>query len=366
VLRQFLKTKRFYMKEYVSMLKRAAVVAAFALATLGAVAVSAQDQPIVVGPITQRILDRGELICGANAAGLAGFATVNDAGEWEGFDVDICRAVAAAVLGDATAVTFRPLEAGERQAAIQSEEIDMMSRNTTYTLSRDSVWAATFGPTTFYDGQGIMVGADSGIASLEDLEGGAICVQSGTTTELNLADAFSSRGIGYEPQVFAEADATWNAYLEGRCDAFTTDTSGLVAYKSTAADPSAHTILDVTLSKEPLGPLSPQTDAQFADIVRWTVYGLIQAEEFGITSANVGEFVSSELPEIQRFLGQGENATGSLYGIANDFMVTVISQVGNYGEIFDRNLGPDTPFGLSRGLNGLWTDGGLMYSPPFR
>lgn len=340
------------------------LVLAVVVTAFGSIAV-AQD-PVAVGPITQRILDRGELICGANGAGLAGFAEVNDAGEWEGFDVDICRAVAAAVLGDASKVSFRPLEAGERQAAIQSEEIDIMSRNTTWTFSRDVVWGATFGPTTFYDGQGLMVKTESGITQIEELEDSTICVQSGTTTELNLADAFSQRGLGYEPLVFADADATWSAYVEGRCDAFTTDKSGLISYKGTAADPSAHSILDVTLSKEPLGPLTPQSDDQFADIVRWTVYALIQAEEYGITSANVEEFKSSPVPEIARFLGQGDNTIGSLVGLPNDFTAVVIAQVGNYGEIFNRNLGPDTPFKLGRGLNDLWTNGGLLYSPPFR
>ena len=340
------------------------LVLAVVVTAFGSIAV-AQD-PVAVGPITQRILDRGELICGANGAGLAGFAEVNDAGEWEGFDVDICRAVAAAVLGDASKVSFRPLEAGERQAAIQSEEIDIMSRNTTWTFSRDVVWGATFGPTTFYDGQGLMVKTESGITQIEELEGSTICVQSGTTTELNLADAFSQRGLAYEPLVLADADAAWSAYVEGRCDSFTTDKSGLISYKGTAADPSAHNILDITLSKEPLGPLTPQSDDQFADIVRWTVYTLIQAEEYGITSANVEEFKSSPVPEIARFLGQGDNTIGSLVGLPNDFTAVVIAQVGNYGEIFNRNLGPDTPFKLGRGLNDLWTNGGLLYSPPFR
>lgn len=337
------------------------LVAAFSMMSL----VSAQDQT-QLGPITQAILSRGELICGSNASGLAGFATVNEAGEWQGFDVDICRAIAAAILGDATKVSFRGLQAGERQAAIQSGEIDVMSRNTTFTLSRDVVWAATFGPTTFYDGQGLMVKTETGITTIEELNGASICVQSGTTTELNLADAMSVRGLDYSPQVFADATATWEAYLTGRCDAFTTDKSGLIAYKGSAENPGAHYILDVTLSKEPLGPVSPQSDPQFADIVRWTVYGLIQAEEYGITSQNVDDFIGSDVPEIQRFLGQGDNAIGSLLGIPNDFMVTVIRQVGNYGEIFDRNLGPDTPFNLGRGVNDLWTNGGLMYSPPFR
>jgi general L-amino acid transport system substrate-binding protein len=334
------------------------------LLSMAGMVVQAQDE-VTLGPVTQRIIERDRLICGTNP-GLAGFAFVNDAGEYEGFDVDICRAVAAAVLGDASKVEFTPLQADQRQAAIQSEQIDIMSRNTTYTLSRDVVWGATFGPTTFYDGQGFAVKTDTGITTIEELDGLTVCVQSGTTTELNLADAFSARGLTYTPQVFTEAQPTWDAFVEGRCDAFTTDKSGVAAYRATSPDPSLYTVLDITISKEPLGPLTPQSDPQFADIVRWTMYGLIQAEEYGITSANVQDFVTSEVPEIARFLGQGENATGSLFGIANDFIVTVITQVGNYGEIFDRNLGPDTPFGLGRGVNDLWTNGGLMYSPPFR
>ncbi|MEO8607847.1 MAG: amino acid ABC transporter substrate-binding protein [Chloroflexota bacterium] len=357
------------------MFKRLGLLSVVVALLLAVVGVQAQDS-VKVGPITQRILDRGSLICGTNP-GLAGFAFVNDAGEYEGFDVDTCRAVAAAILGDATKVEFKPLNADQRQAAIQSEEIDMMARNTTYTLSRDAVWGATFGPTTFYDGQGFAVKTDSKITTIEELDGLTVCVQSGTTTELNLADAFQARGLKYTAQVFTEAQPTWDAFVQGRCDAFTTDKSGIAAYRATSPDPSAYTILDITISKEPLGPLSPQSDPQFADIVRWTMYGLIQAEEYGITSANVDGVVAGTdatiklSPEVRRFLGQpGEdgtpNAIGSLYGIPNDFMVTVIKQVGNYGEIFDRNLGPDTPFGLSRVLNALWTDGGLMYSPPFR
>ncbi len=319
-----------------------------------------------LGPVTQAVLKRGELICGANKAGLAGFATVTAAGEWQGFDIDVCRAVAVAILGDAKKVTFRPLEAGERQAAIQSGEIDIMSRNTTYTLSRDELWGASFAPTTFYDGQGFLVKASSGIKTIDQLAGLTICVQSGTTTELNLADAFKVRNLQYTPKVFSEAAATWDTFVQGGCDAFTTDKSGLVAYKGSSPDPSAYSILDITISKEPLGPLTSKSDPQFADIVRWTVYALFQAEEYGITSKNVDTFKTSKIPEIQRFLGQGDNAIGSLLGIKNDFAVDVIKQVGNYGEIFDRNLGPDTPFKLGRGLNALWSKGGLLYSPPFR
>ena len=348
------------------MVKRIVLLGVLVASLLAVFSLTTAQDAVQLGPITQRIIERGEVICGANKAGLAGFAVVNDAGEWEGFDVDFCRAVAAAVLGDASAVSFRPLEAGERQAAIQAEEVDMMSRNTTWTLSRDAVWGAAFAPTTFYDGQGMMVRADSGITSLADMDGLSVCVQSGTTTELNLADQMSLAGVTYTPSVFAEAAATWEAFVAGRCDGFTTDKSGLIAYKGSSEDPSLYSILDVTMSKEPLGPLSPQSDAQWADIIKWVVYGTIQAEEYGITSANVDEFLTSEVPEIQRFLGQGDNAIGSLYGIPNDFMVAVIRQVGNYGEIFDRNLGPDTPFNLGRGINDLWTRGGLMYSPPFR
>ena len=359
------------------MFKRFAFLAIVAAVSLGGTGValgssaspvklSPVNQDVKLGPVTQAIIKRGELICGANKAGLAGFATVNSAGEWQGFDVDICRAVAAAVLGDAKKVTFRPLEASERQAAIQSGEIDIMSRNTTYTITRDESWGASFAPTTFFDGQGFLVKASSAIKTIDQLAGLTICVQSGTTTELNLADAFKVRKLQYTPKVFSEAAATWDAFVQGGCDAFTTDKSGLVAYKGSSPDPSAYSILDITISKEPLGPLTSKSDPQFADIVRWTVYALFQAEEYGITSKNVDTFLKSDVPEIQRFLGQGKNAIGSLLGVKNDFTVDIIRQVGNYGEIFNRNLGPDTPFKLGRGLNALWTNGGLLYAPPFR
>lgn len=350
------------------MIKRLVFLVLVTVTIVGGMAVAVgQGSPNVkLGPITQAVIKRDELICGANKGGLAGFAAVNSAGEWQGFDVDICHAVAAAILGDARKVSFRPLEANERQAAIQSGEVDIESRNTTYTISRDEVWAATFAPVTFYDGQGFMVKANSGITTIDQLNGLTICVQSGTTTELNLADAFKVHKLDYTPKVFSEETATWEAFVQGGCDAFTTDKSELVSYKGSAPDPSAYQILDITISKEPLAPFTPKSDAQFADIVRWTIYGLIQAEEYGITSKNVDSFVKSDIPEIQRFLGQGDNATGSLLGIKNDFMVTVLRQVGNYGEIYDRNLGPDTPFKLGRGLNALWTNGGLLYSPPFR
>ncbi len=346
------------------MLKRSLLLVILLLAMSGA-AVMAQDTTATVGPITQAIMDRGELICGVNNA-LPGFGYPDDAGVIQGFDADVCRAVAAAILGDSTKVNFRPVVAADRPTVLQSGEVDMLSRNTTWTLSRDTDWGVTFGPTTFYDGQGIMVMADSGITSLEDLAGGIICTNAGTTTELNITDAMQSRGIDFQLQTFQDFNAVMATFAQGGCDAVTTDKSGLVSQKASAADPGSMKILDITLSKEPLGPLSPQSDPQFADIVRWTVYGLIQAEEFGITSENVDTFLTSDSPDIQRFLGIGDNASGSHLGIANDFMVTVIKQVGNYGEIYDRNLGPETIFGLERGVNGLWTNGGLLYSPPFR
>jgi general L-amino acid transport system substrate-binding protein len=355
------------------MSKRNAVflfVIAVAVLTSGVMMTAAQDAtptPFVaqVGPITQRIIDRGSLICGVNAL-LPGFGTTNDAGEYTGFDVDFCRAVAAAILGDADAVEFRALTAAERPTALASGEVDMIIRNTTWTLSRDTEWGATFAPTTFYDGQGVMVMADAGIGSLEDLEGGTICTNAGTTTELNITDAMESRGLEFTLQTFQDFDGVMSAFNEGRCDAVTTDISGLVSRQATAADPGAFQILDVVLSKEPLGPLSPQSDAQFADIIRWTIYGMIQAEESGINSENLGDFLETEDPNIQRLLGLGNTASGSYLGLANDFMQTVISQVGNYGEVFNRNLGPGTIFGLERGVNALWTDGGLVYAMPFR
>jgi general L-amino acid transport system substrate-binding protein len=268
-------------------------------------------------------------------------------------------------LGDADAITVRPLTGAERQAAIQSGEIDMMSRNTTWTLSRDVVWNSIFGPTTFYDGQGIGTRVEYGFETGADLDGASICVQQGTTTELNITDFVVNNGLDTDIQVFPDANTTWEAFVSGRCEAWTTDKSGIVSFHATSENPAELMILPDTLSKEPLGPLSPQEDPQFAEIIAWTVFGLIQAEEFGITSENIGDFLESEDPGIQRFLGIGGSPSGEYLGIANDFMVTVISQVGNYGEIYDRHL---TPLGVERAgtVNDLWSNGGLLYPPPFR
>ncbi len=310
------------------------------------------------------VLERGNLICGVNG-GLVGFSVQEADGSYTGFDVDFCRAVAAALFDDPDAVEFVPLSAQERFTAVQTGAIDVLFRNTTWTLSRDTTVGMDFGPTTFYDGQGIMVREALGIDSLEGLNGATICVQSGTTTELNLTDQMRARGIEFEPNVFEEIDPSYTAYDEEQCDAVTSDRSQLIARRSTLSDPAAHIILDTTLSKEPLGPAVAQGDSRWKDVIDWAVFATIQAEEFGITSENIDEFSDSENPNILRFLG-AEGDLGAGLGLENDFTVQIISSVGNYGEIYNRNLGPDTPFDLPRGQNTIWSEGGLLYSPPFR
>ncbi len=326
---------------------------------LGSSAAYAQD-----GGTLAEVQARGQLVCGVNG-GLPGMSVLNaDTGLYEGMDGDYCRAVAAAVLGDPDAVEFRTLTADQRATAIQGGEVDVIFRNTTDTLSRDASWG-DFGPTIFYDGQGMMTRAELGATSLEDLDGATICVTSGTTTEQNLADQMSFRGLTYEPVVAAEIDSVYGTYEEGRCDAVTSDRSQLVGRRSTFASPDDHVILDVVMSKEPLAPLTAHGDNQWSDVVTWVVNSTMEAEELGITSENIGEFAGGENPVIQRLLGEtGE--LGSLLGLSNTFVVDVISSVGNYGEIYDRSFGPDTALALERGPNDLWTNGGLMYSPPFR
>jgi len=322
-----------------------------------------QEQP-EAGSLLEVVRQRGKLICGANA-NLPGFGYLDQEGNYAGFDIDFCRALAAAIFDDPNAVEFRPLTAKERFPAVQTGEVDVLIRNTTWTLTRDTSVGLDFGVVTFYDGQGIMVRKEDNITKLEDLQGAAICVTTGTTTELNLADQMRARGIDYTPVVFETADGTFGAYEEGRCDAVTTDKSGLVARKSLLKDPDAHIILEETLSKEPLGPAVLQGDPIWHDVVMWTVFATIQAEEFGITSQNIDDFMDSEDPGIRRFLGL-EGELGKNLGLTNDFAYRIIKHMGNYGEIYERNLGPDTPFNLPRGLNDLWTRGGLLYSPPFR
>lgn len=321
--------------------------------------------PAGFGSTLATVKERGSLICGANSQ-VPGFGFVDADGNFSGIDVDYCRALAAAIFGDATKVEFRPVTAAERFTALQSGEIDVLSRNTTWSLARDTELGGNFTSTTFYDGQGMMVPVDSGITSLEGLEGGTICVQTGTTTELNLADVMASLGISYTPAVFEDADSTFGAYAEGRCDAVTTDKSGLVSRRAVLADPAAHVILDVTMSKEPLGPMVRHGDDQWFDIAQWTVFAMIAAEEYGITSANVDEVKSSATnPEILRLLGV-EGDMGLKLGLSNDWAYNIIKLVGNYEEVYNRSLGPDTPTYIPRGLNSLYTDGGLLYAPPVR
>jgi len=317
------------------------------------------------GESTLKIVqDRGRLICVGNAT-VPGFGFIDEAGAFSGFDVDFCKAVAAAIFGDATAFEIRPTTAQERFTVLSSGEADVLFRNTTQTMSRDTDLGANFAPVTFYDGQGIMTRKDNGVATLEDLDGASICVQTGTTTELNLADQMAAAGLTYEPVVFETADEVTTAYEEGRCDAWTTDKSGLVSRQSVLAEPDAHVILDVTLSKEPLAPMVRQGDDQWNALIDWTVYALILAEEHGITSANVDEMRSSENPDIRRLLGV-EGDFGLKIGLSNDWAYNAIKLVGNYGEIYDRNLGPETVFNLPRGLNALYTEGGILYAPPIR
>jgi general L-amino acid transport system substrate-binding protein len=314
------------------------------------------------------VQSRGQLICGVNG-GLPGFSFLEEGtGEWSGFDADFCRAVAAAVLGDAEAVEFRPLSADERSTALQTGEVDVLIRNTTWTVSRDTAWGL-FAPTTFYDGQGMMVTSATNASTLEDLEGATICVQSGTTTELNLTDQMRALGVEFSPQVFGDIDATYDAYSQGRCDAVTSDRSQLVARRTQFTNPDDHVILDVVMSKEPLGPVAPLGDDQWFNVVKWVVFATFEAEEQGIDAANVEQTRdSSENPVIRRLLGvqpdAGELAAG--LGLEDDWVVNVITAVGNYGEIYDRNLGPGTPFDLDRGPNRQWTDGGLLYAAPYR
>jgi general L-amino acid transport system substrate-binding protein len=318
--------------------------------------------PAPTGGRLAAVQDRGTLICGVNGA-LPGFSFLDSAsGENTGFDADFCRAVAAAVLGDPEAVEFRATNADARGPALQTGEVDVLIRNTTWTVSRDTSWGL-FAPTTFYDGQGMMVREADGIETLEDLEGATICVQTGTTTELNLADVMGAADIDFEPSTFGELEQTYSAYDEGSCDAVTSDRSQLLATRTTLSNPDEHVILDEVMSKEPLGPVAPLGDDEWFNVVKWVVIATIQAEESGITQDNVAEMVDSDDPTIARLLG----ADGDLgLGLKADWVVDVITAVGNYGEIYDRNLGPGTPFELERGPNSLWTDDGLLYAPPYR
>jgi general L-amino acid transport system substrate-binding protein len=307
---------------------------------------------------------KGFVQCGSNT-GLAGFGNPDDAGNWTGFDVDTCRAIAAAIFDDPEAVRFTPLSAKDRFTALQSGEVDLLARNTTWTMSRDTELGLNFAPVTYYDGQGFMVRKDLGVTSALELGGASVCTQTGTTTELNLADYFRRNNLEYEVVAFAGQDESVQAYDQGRCDVFTTDASGLYSVRLDLANPDDHMILPEIISKEPLAPVVRHGDDQWFDIVKWTVYAMIYAEELGVTSANVQEMMSSENPEIRRLLGV-EGNFGPAIGLTADWAARIITHVGNYGESFERNLGTETPLQIERGLNALWTDGGLQYAIPIR
>ena len=332
-----------------------ALVAAAAMATA----------PAHAGKTLDAIKARGQLVCGVNPS-LPGFSAADSQGNWAGLDVDVCKAIAATVLSDATKIKWTPLNASQRFAVLQSGEIDVLSRNTTWTLTRDASLGLHFTGVTYYDGQGFMVPKKSKITSATKLKGATVCVQSGTTTEKNLNDYSKSMKLNMKPVVFDTQEATNKAYFAGRCQAYTTDASGLASVRNKeATNPDDHVILPELISKEPLGPSVRRGDDEFFAIVKWVVFALIEAEEYGITQANVDQMKTSQDPVVQRILGVSED-TGKLLGLDKDWAYRAIKAVGNYGEIFERNVGPKTALKLPRGANNLWNKGGFMYAPPVR
>ncbi|RYH08963.1 amino acid ABC transporter substrate-binding protein [Tropicimonas sp. IMCC6043] len=333
---------------------------------VGVLALAGMSASVAAAGLLDEVKTRGKLNCGVNA-GLVGFAAPDANGEWGGFDVAVCRAIAAAVLDDPNAIEFVPTTAKTRFTALASGEIDVLARNTTWTFTRDVDLKFEFTGVNYYDGQGFIVRKDLGVSSAKELDGATICIQTGTTTELNLADFFRINNMDYDPvPIETEAEAQ-QQYLAGACDSYTTDASALAANRATFEDSANHIILPEIISKEPLGPLVRHGDNEWGDVVRWTLNALIAAEELGVTSANVAELASApgSNPEINRLLGT-EGTLGEMLGLQPDWAVKAISAGGNYGEIFEKNIGEATPIGLARGLNAQWTSGGLMYAPPFR
>jgi general L-amino acid transport system substrate-binding protein len=326
------------------------VVAALALPTV----VAAQGT-------LQKVKDRGQVRCGASQ-GVAGFSMPDAQGNWTGFDTDFCRALAAAIFDDPKKIQLISLSSKDRLTALQSGEIDVLARTTTWTLSRDAGIGLNFTAVNYYDGQGFEVRRSADIKSVKELDGASICVAQGTTNELNLADYFRTRGLKYEVVAFENIDDVVKAYENGRCDALSTDVSQLVSYRSKMVNPDEHVVLPEVISKEPIGPWVRQGDDQWFDLVRWTLFALINAEELGVTQENVSEMLKSQNPEIRRLLGQ-EGKLGEALGLTNDWVARIVRHVGNYGESFDRNLGK---IGVPRGANNLWTKGGLQYAPPIR
>ncbi|WP_274424063.1 amino acid ABC transporter substrate-binding protein [Chelativorans sp. YIM 93263] len=333
-------------------------------ALLGTAAVALVAVPASAATLDD-VRDAGQLRCGVNT-GLPGFASQNDQGEWQGLDVDYCKAIAAAIFeGDDSKVEYTPLSAVQRLPALQNSEIDVLARNTTWTMTRDTTLGLNFVGVNYYDGQGFMVREDLNVTSALQLSGATVCVQSGTTTELNLTDYFRANNMEYNPVVIESQSDVNAAYEQGRCDVLTTDASGLYATRLELANPDEHVILPEVISKEPLGPVVRQGDEQWFSIVKWVHFGLLNAEELGVTQDNVEEMMDSDNPSIRRLLGV-DGTFGEDIGLENDWMVNVIEAVGNYGEIFERNVGPDTPLNIQRGMNALWTNGGLHYAPPIR
>jgi len=332
----------------------------------GALTVAALVAGVASAATLDDVKARGSLNCGVTT-GLVGFAAPDANGVWEGFDVGICRAVAAAIFGDPTAVEFVPTTGQTRFTALASGEIDLLARNTTWTFSRDTDLKFEFVGVNYYDGQGFMVPKDLGVSSAKDLDGATVCIQTGTTTELNLADFFRTNNISYEPVPIETNAEAQQQYLSGACDVYTTDASGLAATRATFEAPNDHTLLPEIISKEPLGPLVRHGDSEWGDIARWTLNALVSAEELGVTSSNIAELAAAPTnnPEVNRLLGT-EGQLGSMIGLDANWAANAIAAGGNYGELFEKNIGEGTPIGLARGLNAMWTEGGLIYSPPFR
>jgi general L-amino acid transport system substrate-binding protein len=338
-------------------MKRASLVFTLALAAgLSTQAATAQT--------LKTVKDRGLLSCGVSQ-GLPGFSSPDDKGNWTGIDVDVCRAIAAAIFNDTSKVKFVPLSAKDRFTALQSGEIDVLSRNTTWTLSRDTTLGANFTGVTYYDGQGFLVKKSLKVNSALELNSASVCVQTGTTTEQNLADYFKGNNMKYEVIAFGSNDEAVKAYESGRCDVFTTDVSGLYADRLKLSNPADHAVLPEVISKEPLGPMVRHGDDQWFDLVKWVLFAMVDAEELGVTQKNVDDMAKSDKPELKRAFGTDGNL-GEQLGVTKDWVIRIVKGVGNYGEVFDRNVGAGSKLGIARGLNQLWTKGGIQYAPPIR
>ncbi|SFJ44130.1 amino acid ABC transporter substrate-binding protein [Celeribacter neptunius] len=341
-------------------MKKSVFLGALTLAGLAAGTAMAQDSSTLAA-----VKERGVLKCGVNP-GTPGFAAPDASGKFVGFDVDVCRAVAAAIFGDSEAVEYTPLTSAVRFTALASGEVDMLARNTTWTFSRDVDLKNTFVGVNYYDGQGFMVPKDLGVSSAKELSGATVCIETGTTTELNLADYFRVNNMDYEPVPVESFTEAQNQFLAGACDVYTTDASALAASRASFENPEGYVVLPEIISKEPLGPLVRHGDDNWGDVVRWSLNAMIAAEEYGVTSANAAELAKgTDNPEINRLLGV-EGELGAMLGLDNAWALNILTQVGNYGESFEKNIGENTPVGLARGLNAQWTEGGLIYSPPFR